>query len=79
MDEVDEGGKGDLAGLRLGMDALDLVVVAVDQRDQGPRPGRVAPVGFGEQFGQHVRGAGARGLSPSVSTSVAVRGVGVMS
>lgn len=36
MDEVDHDGDVDAAGSRLRLDALDLVGVAVDQRDPGP-------------------------------------------
>jgi hypothetical protein len=69
VDEVDHDGHGALAGSGLGPDAVDLVLVSVDQGDSGPRSAGVTPVGFGEPGCDHRRGvvghAGATGAQPT--------------
>lgn len=56
VDEVDEDRKCDPAGLRFGVETVDLVVVPVHQRHPAARMGRVTPFGFGEECGQDVPG-----------------------
>src|SRR5664279_6607232 len=48
VDEVDDDGQVDAASRGLGFDAVDLVVVAVDERDPGTLVVGVAAVGFVE-------------------------------
>jgi hypothetical protein len=50
MDEVDDDVDADAAGVGFGPDAVDLVVVAVDQGDPGAVVVGVAAVGLGEDL-----------------------------
>jgi hypothetical protein len=56
MDEVHENRDRGGARVRLGLDPVDLVVVAVDERDPGPSVGGVAPAGLVEELADDRRG-----------------------
>ena len=56
VDEVDHDGDGDAAIGRLGLDAVDLVVVSVDERHPGTGMGGVASFGFLEDVPQYLCG-----------------------
>lgn len=51
VDQIDDDGDGDASLVRLGLDALDLVVVAIDQGHPDASMVRVAPLGLGEHLG----------------------------
>src|SRR5665811_1856564 len=53
MDQVADNGDVDVAGFGFGLDPVDLVDVAVDQRDPGPGVLGVAAVGFVEDPRDH--------------------------
>src|SRR6476661_3427290 len=52
VDQVDDDGNDDPSGARFGLNALDLVVVAVDQRDPAAPMIGVASFGFVEDAGE---------------------------
>src|SRR5664279_2730749 len=56
VDQVDDDGNDDPSGARFGLDAVDLVVVAVDQRDPAAPMVRVASFGFVEDAGDDLCG-----------------------
>ena len=62
-DQVDDDGDVDVSGFGLRSDAVDLMVVAVEEGDPSTRVGRVASFCFAEDFSDNGGGGGVVPLS----------------